>query len=104
MQIGSDSSVAPITSVSGTQYRAEQQTPVPISQLPLVQSQLDGEVEEELAAVYPTLTGSKSYAESVDQRGTEFIANVPYPPGGTVIGPSVAAVENNLNIRIDELA
>jgi hypothetical protein len=54
-------------------------------------------------ALSATVAG-KNYAESVEESGGIYIASVPSPPGVRATGASVLSAENNLNMKLDELA
>jgi hypothetical protein len=104
MQIGSDSSVAPVSAVSGVSYGAEQTSRTASApQSAAAENSLNSAAQETLAAVYFTTAAGKNYSANVEEAGAEYIASIPYPPGGSVSGPTVEAAENNLSLRIDEL-
>jgi hypothetical protein len=102
MQI-SDSSVAPVAPVSEIQPSKAQTTRASASET-AIQNNAGSPADEVLAAVYSTSAAGKNYSASVEQSGSSYIATIPYPPGGSVSGPSIEAAESNLAIRIDELA
>ncbi len=60
--------------------------------------------EAELAAVYSTTVGGKTYSVDVEQNSGEYTASVANLPGATSSGSSVEAAENNLSAVIDTLA
>ena len=104
MQIGSDSSVAPVAATSPVTYGTEQTSrATPAPQLAAAQSALNTTEQETLAAVYFTSAAGKNYSANVEEAGSEYVASIPYPPGGSVSGPTIEAAETNLSLRIDEL-
>jgi predicted RNase H-like HicB family nuclease len=56
-----------------------------------------------LVSSYSTTVNGTQYSGSVVQSGGQYTASVPNVPGASATGTSLAAAENNLNIRIDEL-
>lgn len=58
---------------------------------------------EMLVSGYSTTVNGTRYSGSVVQSGSEYTASVASLPGATASGTSMAAAENNLSARIDEL-
>jgi hypothetical protein len=104
MQISSDSSVSPIAPISPSTLSTTRSEQAPTSQSVSTASSNGAVGSETLAAVYITSAAGRDFSASVDQAGSVYVATLPYPPGGTASGESVQQVENNLTIRIDELA
>lgn len=52
---------------------------------------------------YSMTVNGTQYDGSIVESGGQYTASVPNLPGATATGSSLAAAENNLNIRIDEL-
>jgi hypothetical protein len=53
---------------------------------------------------YTTTVAGTQYSGSVEQSGQQYTASVPNLIGATATGTSVLDAEENLNVRIDELA
>jgi predicted RNase H-like HicB family nuclease len=60
-------------------------------------------VAEKLVSGFSTTVGGKLYSGSVEESGGEYTASVPSLAGASATGSSIAAAENNLNNRINEL-
>lgn len=58
---------------------------------------------ETLVSGYSTTIAGKQYSGSVEESGGQYTASVPSVPGASATGSSLAAAENNLSNRIDEL-
>ncbi len=56
------------------------------------------------AAPYAATVGGKSYPGSVEEMAGVYVASVTDPPGGSASGATVQIAENNLQIKLDELA
>jgi len=52
---------------------------------------------------YSTTVGGKQYSGSVQESDGEYVASVPSLSGATASGSSVAAAENSLSVRINEI-
>jgi hypothetical protein len=104
MQISSDSSVSPIAPISASSLSNSRSEQAPTSQSAPATSGNGTVASQTLAAVYVTSAAGRDFSASVDQSGSVYVATLPYPPGGTASGESIQQVENNLTIRIDELA
>ena len=59
--------------------------------------------EEMDVSSYSTTIAGKQYSGSVEESGGQYTASVPNLAGATASGSSLAAAENNLDLRIDEL-
>ncbi|MBB6142496.1 hypothetical protein HNQ77_000434 [Silvibacterium bohemicum] len=103
MQISNEPSVAPIAPVSEQEQIIKQAAQTAATPAPPTQSNAVTAVSETLAAVYFTSAAGKQFSASVDQAGAEYVANLPYPPGGTVTADTIGAAETDIAIKIDEL-
>lgn len=56
-----------------------------------------------LAATDSTTVAGKTYPESIEFSGGEYIVSVPSPPGVRASGLSEVSAENNLNVILDTL-
>jgi hypothetical protein len=58
---------------------------------------------ETLVSGYSTTIAGVQYSGSVEESGGQYTASVPSLSGATATGSSIAAAENNLSSRIDEI-
>ncbi len=58
---------------------------------------------ETLVSSYSATVGGTQYSGSVEESGGEYTASVPNVPGASATGSTLAAAENSLTLRIDEL-
>jgi hypothetical protein len=120
MQIGSISSIAPITSApaafrasnsaASTTSSTDSDAPTPaktsstvLSSAHSAPSASAATKNNPLAAAYSTSVGGKTYSGSVSEAGGVYEVAVPNVLGAHASGSSIQAAENNLNMRIDEL-
>jgi hypothetical protein len=57
-----------------------------------------------VAAPYSAVAGGKSYPGSVEVSAGVYVASVPDPPGASASGATVQIAENNLEMKLDEIA
>lgn len=57
-----------------------------------------------MVAAYSTHVAGKGYAGSVSENNGIYYVSVPNLPGAHATGTSIQSAENNLTLRIDELA
>jgi hypothetical protein len=57
-----------------------------------------------LPAPYAAVAEGKSYPGSVEESAGEYVASVPNPPGASASGATVQIAENNLEVKLDQLA
>jgi hypothetical protein len=57
-----------------------------------------------MPAPYPATAGGKNYPGSVQESAGVYVASVPDPPGASASGATAQIAENNLEIKLDELA
>jgi hypothetical protein len=54
-------------------------------------------------ATHSTTVAGKTYAESVEKLGEDYVVSVPNPPGASASGSSIESAENNLNLKLDTI-
>jgi hypothetical protein len=68
------------------------------------QNYLSGGTLSQIAAPYSAVAGGKSYPGSVEESAGVYVASVPDPPGASASGATAQIAENNLEMKLDELA
>ncbi len=57
-----------------------------------------------LPSPYAAVAEGKSYSGIVEESAGEYVASVPNPPGASAAGATVQIAEDNLEVKLDQLA
>jgi hypothetical protein len=99
------SSSATAASQTARAYSSATTTPAGISSSSSqFQKSLSGGMLSMVAAPYSAVAGGKSYPGSVEESAGVYVASVPDPPGASASGATAQIAENNLEMKLDELA